>query len=461
MRLGKNHGFSGSAPLLFFLLAAACFASVSCSRQGWGVLLWSTEEPSIPSGTVLPVYIHSNIDKVWVVGIPDAYRSGKGALNKMEIPLSHFELAGNRAKARKQAAEFAQYALVYAENMQDGLPVRESPDNSARRVYRLRTGELIKVLSLAQGNPAISASGEPLPGDWYKVLTKDGVAGYCFSYRLKLFEHSGGILTAAPSTQEEAADPDLDMLMSKVWSPESYSVMLNNRRINLEDFSRHWRFDPGQDTGIAHIYLPNLDRSFPYTAIRPDGERAWRFEGTSLQMQFRSDTSLAVQFVESSGGMRTLLFVALPAGVDDIIMQETARREGLYSAIYTQGPVFSSNNYGTIVFGEGGSFSWSGFDLLVPQIIPSTAAGSGTVSMDLFLASALADRYNGAFSLRFAGSAEPAAARFMYTLDNQGFRIEVVPDSNIEDVTVMRRSASPMVLYFFRDEGPELLLSDW
>jgi hypothetical protein len=436
------------------LCAVVCCAALSaCSRLGWGVLLWSTEEPAIPSGTVLPVHIKSNIDKVWVVGVPDAYRDGTGAFNKLEIPLSRFELVGSKRRARKRAAEFAEYAHLYAENMQDGLPIRAGPDNGERRVYRLRSGDVIKILSLAQGNPAMSASGDPLPGDWYRVLTKDGVSGYCFSYRLKLFDYYGGQIAALPADEEESADPDLELLLSKIWSPESYGAMVNSRRINLEDLSRRWRFEPGQDTGIAHIYLSNLDRNFPYTAIRPEGERAWRFEGSNLQMSLRSDTTLAVQFTEGNGGMRTLLFVSLPAGVDDLIAQESARREGLYNAIYTQGPGFTSNNYGTLVFGEAGDFSWSGFNLLVPQLIPAEADGNGSVSMDLFLGPALADRYNGAFTLHFAG-ADQAQARFLFTLDNQGFRIEVAPESCIEDITVMRRAASPVVLYFFRDTEP-------
>jgi hypothetical protein len=39
----------------------------------------------------------------------------------------------------------------------------------------------------------------------------------------------------------------------------------------------------------------------------------------------------------------------------------------------------------------------------------------------------------------------------MYALDNQGFRIEIAPEATIEDNTVIRRAASPMVLYFFKD----------
>jgi len=428
---------------------------VSCSsRLGWGVLLWSTDDPPIPSGTVLPVYIRSNINKVWVIGIPNGLRNTKDGLDKMEIPLARLELVGSKSRANKRAGNFARYALTYAENMQDGLPIRDNPDNNARRVYRMKYGEIIKILSLEEGSPAISATGDPLPGDWYKVLTEDGSTGYCFSYRLKLFEHTGGLLAAsvpAAAESSSAPDPELDMLMMKVWLPELYSAMVDNKRINLDDLARRWRFDPGQETGIARIFAPGVDLSFSYTAIRPEGQRAWRFEGANLRMQLRTDTTLAVQYNESGGSMRTLLFVSLPLTVEDLVIQETARRERLYNAIYHQGPVFTSNNYGTIIFRENGTFTWKGFDLLVPHLLPESVDGTGTISMDLFLAPELEDRYTGAFTLHFGNGGAQAILRCMYALDNQGFRIEIAPETTIEDNTVFRRAASPMVLYFFKD----------
>ena len=448
MRIGKKP----RVWLLFLILV--CILAACSSRLGWGVLLWSTEDPPIPSGTVLPVYIRSNINKVWVVGVPDGLRNTRDGLDKIEIPLARLEFAGNRSKAQKRAGDFARYSLTYAENMQDGLPIRDNPDNNARRIYRLRYGEIIKVLSLEEGIPAISATGDPLPGDWYRVLTEDGSIGYCFSYRLKLFEHTGGPLAAsvpAAAESSSAADPELDMLFSKVWSPELYSTMADNKRIDIEALSRYWRFDPGQETGIARIYAPGVDLSFSYAAIRPEGSRSWRFEGTNLRMQLRADNTLAVQFAEGSGNMRTLLFVALPLTVEDIIMQETARRELLYDVIYNQGPVFTSNNYGTIVFREGGTFAWRGFDLLVPQYLPESIEGNGTISMDIFLGTGLEDRYTGAFSLLFGNGGRDAILRCMYLLDSQGFRIEIAPEATIEDNTVIRRAASPMVLYFFKD----------
>jgi hypothetical protein len=128
----------------------------------------------------------------------------------------------------------------------------------------------------------------------------------------------------------------------------------------------------------------------------------------------------------------------------------------LYNVIYNQGPVFTSNNYGTLNFRENKTFSWKGFDLLVPQFIPETTGGDGTISMDLFLDTSLEDRYNGAFTMHFGkngSGGEAAILRCMYALDNQGFRIEIAPESTVEDMTVVRRAPSPMVLYFYTNAG--------
>jgi len=435
----------------FFLLTTFILILFSSCKLGYGVLLWSTEDPVILSGTILPVYIRSNIDQVWVVGVPESYRQDKKSNNKIEIPLSHLNFTNSKKKARTLAAEFEYYAPIYAENLQDGLPIRDNPDNGARRIYRLRTGEVIKILEKVEGNPPISASGAPLPGDWYKVLTHNGVTGFCFSFRLKIFNHHDGPIQAVYGTRVEAApDPDLDMIFSKKWSPESYLQMINTRRININELEKNYRFDPGQDTGIAKIILPDMEMEFIYEGILPDGERAWRFEGTNLQMSLRTNTTLAVQYMEDTGLKRTLLFVALSADIEDLIMQENARRESKYAAIYNQGPVFTSNNYGTITFTQAGAFTWTGFDLLVPHIIPNDIKGEGHVYMDLFITPSFEERYNGAFTFRFNDSSK-LKIRFMYSLDNQGLRLEVLPDFAVEDITVTRRALSPVVLYFFRD----------
>ena len=421
----------------------------SCSKLGYGVLLWSIDDPPVDSGIVLPVFIKSNIEKKWVVGIPEKSIAQKDY--KIEIPLTQLEFIGSKRKAVKWAENFAPYATMYAENLQDGLPIRDNTDNNARRVYRLRLGEIVKVLSVAKGTPPISTTGDPLPGEWYKVLTLDGVTGYCFSYRLKIFSQKEDSVQQSSVVIRDTQDPDLDLIFSNTWSSEIYLQMINSGRINIQEMEKNYRFDPGQDTGIARIILPNLERQFTYQKINSEGERAWSFEGTNLQMVLRTNTTLAVQFMENSGLKRTLLFATLPTKVNDLIIQENARRETQYMSIYNQGPIFTSNNYGTITLMKTGDFSWTGYDLLVPQVIPQETKGGGRISMDLFISPSYEDRYNGAFTLRFSDIRQKNTIYFLYSIDNQGLRLEVVPDYGIEDITVMRKAPSPVVLYFFKD----------
>jgi hypothetical protein len=439
-----------------FVLLLLGLALSGCSRHlGWGVLLWSTEDPVIPAGTVLPVYIRSNIDHVWVAGIPKEYRTPEIPINKFEIPLWQLELVGRRGAAVKRAALYAEYAAIYAETLQDGLPVREDPDNTARRVYRLRQGQIVKVLARTEGNPAISATGDPLPGEWYRVLTEDGTTGYCFSYRLKLFEHDSGVpADAAPPEQRE--DPELDRVLSAAWSPEWYGTMVSSGKLDLAELEKQWRFVPGEDSGMAHLYLPGIDKTYPYTGIESTGSRSWRFTGSPLEMSLRSDTLLAVQYNDASGAARTQLFVALPSKVNDLVIQETERRSALFQNMFDQGPVFVSANYGTLTLLAEEQFSWTGYDLLSGQIIPLSVLGRGSVTMGLYLDYTLEDRYDGAMALNFngiGGSAVPVY--FLYIIDDQGFHIEYVPPENVEGVTVMRRTVNPLVIYFFKSQYPE------
>ena len=392
------------------------------------------------------------IDHVWVAGIPKKYRTPENPINKFEIPLWQLELVGRRGAAAKRAALYAEYAAIYAETLQDGLPVREAPDNGARRVYRLRQGQVVKVLARTEGNPAISATCDPLPGEWYRILTEDGTAGFCFSYRLKLFEHGSETLAdAAPPEKRE--DPDLDRVLSADWSPEWYGTMVSSGKLDLGELEKQWRFIPGEDSGTARLYLPGIDKTYPYTGIESTGSRSWRFTGSPLEMSLRSDTLLAVQYNDAAGAARTQLFVTLPSKVNDLVIQETERRSALFQHMFDQGPVFVSANYGTLTLLAEEQFSWTGYDLLSGQIIPPSVLGRGSVTMGLYLDYTLEDRYDGALALNFSGiGGPPVPVYFLYIVDDQGFHIEYVPPENVEGAAVVRRAANPLVIYFFKSQ---------
>jgi hypothetical protein len=437
------------------------------------LLLWSDEDRGIPSGTVLPVYIKSNIEKMWIVGVPREFAQAGERAVKFEIPLSVLDLVGGKGAAKKRAAEFSRYALTYAETLQDGLPVREAPDNGARRVYRLRQGEILKILEIAEGVPAISATGDPLPGDWFRILTEDGTRGYCFSYRLRLFEHTPGMLITASGDAGDARDAELEKVMTNKWVSEVYSAMVAERKLNLEALTKKWGFSLGEDTGIAHVYAPSntttrpgerqdIDVTFPYTEIRRLGNRDWQLvdaNGNSvLLIGLLSDTRLSVQYNTAAGLPLTLYFTTLSTPLDDLIVQETVRRDDLWESLLRHGTTWRSAYYGRINFEPSKNITWSGFDRLVPQFISNLALPSGRANLSLFLDPSLAQMYDGALTIQLnniGGGTTPV--HFLYAIEEgsavneYGLRLEVVPWDNIEDVTVKRRTPSPTILYFYSD----------
>jgi hypothetical protein len=432
------------------LLASLVFSS--CSKEiGWGVLLWSLEDPPIPSGTVLPVYARSNIEEKWFAGIPGEYRTEQHQ-EMAEIPLPHLELFNSKGAAAKRAAVLAEYAIIYAEVLQDGLPIRDKPENNAKRVYRLKEGEVIKIIEkTGQGIAAISTAGSPLEGDWFTVLTESGSTGFCFSYRLRLFEHTAGPLVIS-KPEIAGDDPELDIVLSRTWYPESYKVMVNSGNPDLNALSKHWGFLPGTDTGKAKISLTNADLTFPYKRISKISEGSWVFEGSPLLVTLQGDSNLAVQYDDEGGVTHTAMFVTLPASVDAIINREMERRQNLYQALFVRGPTFYSANYGSISFTSNMRFTWDEMGNLPSDIYPASALGSGSVDMGIYLQGDLAERYTGGLILKLdAVSGVAQNLHFIYTLDNQGLRMEFVPRGNMNGTTVTRREGSALVIYFSAD----------
>jgi hypothetical protein len=453
----------------------------SCTRkQGWGVLLWADDAHGIPSGTVLPVYIRSNINKVWIVGVPREIAEPGAEELKFEVPLAQLDLLKSRKLAETRARRFGAYALTYAETLQDGLPMREDADNSSRRVYRLREGEIVKILSKANGNPAISATGAPLPGDWYSVLTADGTRGYCFSYRLRLFEHIAGTRLAPPKIAEAGRDAALDDVLAQTWVSEVYGRMYDTGRFDLDALKKNWGFMPGEDSGAVHISVPNMDRGQPlekapgeinldvnYYEIKSLGGRAgqqsgqqtWQIldsegNGVILMSRLAPDT-LTLQISTEGGFLKTLYFTTLPVPLSDLVVQEGSRRDGLIETLLTNGSTYRSAFYGRLHFTGDGRFTWNGFDRLIPGVINAQALPQGRLEMRLFLSRDLATIYDGALSLFFnmIGGKEEEVV-FFYKIEKgsdgeRGLRLEQASKTNIENGTITNRIQSPIVIFFY------------
>ena len=332
---------------------------------------------------------------------------------------------------------------AYARVKLDGLPMRSNPDNTSNQVYRLKLGQLVKILWFGEGVPVLKG-GKPMDGQWYEVITEDGVRGWCFSYNLTIYDERESESSENTNLAQEK-DAELEAVLNEFWYPEHYRKMINNRQVDLDKMSLTWGFFPGLRSGIARVELQNTRLSFPYTKITKIGNK-YLFEGSNLSLQIRGQDIITLEFSDTNGKLRQENFITLNASPENIINNEIKRREAVIDKIAETSSEFTSENFGSLKILPDGQFIWSGYNLLSPSIIPSGAGSSGKVSLKHFLDKKLSGDYEGVLSFKFEKTSEQVV--FMYSISSKGLRLEAVESSSIQDNIVTRRSLDPVILFF-------------
>lgn len=112
-------------------------------------------------------------------------------------------------------------------------------------------------------------------GTWYEVMTNEGIQGWCFSHYLDIYDSREGRKTGANNIvgimvekEEEEEDPVLIKMLSATWVPEYYRTMLVRKSVDLDRVSTSYGFFPGNDTNVARVNLPTIQRTFPYSKIK-------------------------------------------------------------------------------------------------------------------------------------------------------------------------------------------------
>lgn len=425
----------------FFLLALVSlfFIFTSCThRIGYGLITWSSPEYGISAGDVVPVFIQSNIGNVYVVGI------GPKGQKHIELPLWQVEVYKSNSLARKAALSLGEYRHTYAIVKLDGLPIRSDPENTAKMVYRLKESEKIKVLEKGEGSPVLSGK-TALEGDWLKVMTDNGTSGWCFSYNLTVYDERDEEALANTSL-DSGPDPILENLLARTWYPEAWRTMIEKNQVDLDQINPEWGFFPGFEAKTARIVSKDGIVLFQYINVYKHETGEYRFEGSSLTVQIRGRGAILVSYTDDRGMPQAIFFVPLDLSPEEIIETEQQRRSATIDLIKNAGPRFVSSNYGVLHFLDDSSFLWNGFQLLSPSVIPNGTGASGKVEVRYFLTSELAASYNGVLSFYFESNAQPV--NFLYSLQEDGLRLEYLNNSSIKNSVAQSRNLNPLVLFF-------------
>jgi hypothetical protein len=415
--------------LLFALLLGSC-----ARGQGYGVVLWAPQGGRLANGEQVSVVRQSESAKTVTV---------RSSRVKGTFELDSWRLLPvlSRERAQAEAAAYAPYVATFAYAQRDGLPLREEPSQEARRVYKLREGQVVKVLVRGEQKVLI-ASYEDY---WYRVLTDDGYQGWCFGYFLPVFQSAGDPLGEAAALK--ARDPLLEALLSTRWRPEYFQEMVDKGRIDLERFSPEIGFFLYPDRKQAELSLPGFHERWDYRDIANVGPGRYLIAGPELRVVMsglermvltypRKDQQLAQVFINFTGDM------------DKVIEAEKARRQELFLVFLKRGQVMTSSAYGRIRLQEGMRFRWDGFGRLADQVFLRPVSGEGVVDFPYYLGSDLASSFDGVITFRFVEYGPAQGTSFAYKFDAGGVRFVFLRAQAIQDGEATALEASPLVIYF-------------
>ena len=424
--------------LPFIFLLSLIFTSCSDKIMGYSVVLWNIPEQHIKSGDIVPVYIKSNISHVYVIGT----ESGE----KKEVALWQLTEPVKKRKIKSVAAKYSENAATYASVKLDGLPCRAEPVNTAKQVYRLRKGEVIKILYKGKGQ-APMAGQTALEGDWYRVLADDGTLGWCFSYNLNLYETDGlgQRIGGAEIVELQEDDSHWQTIAANVWYPDYFRTMIDGGNIDLGLIHPLYRFTIDEEGKKVSLNTATIHESWDFDGYTKSDENEYSLKGISLKIIYRRSNYIVLRYTDSSGKPQDLNFVTISESIADIVNAEKERRSKAYMQIYTHGPIYSSSSYGKLEFKEDGTFRWTGFKLLVPSVIDAGTKSTGSAQVKYSLSKDLASSYDGVLTMKFDGMTREV--NFLYKLDGTALRMEDTSGADFNGSQLKSRGVSPVIIY--------------
>ncbi len=404
----RSGAVTAAAGLLALLLVAAC----EPAPRGYGVVLWSAGG-ALPAAAAVEVMEESTIEDRYVV----RRAAPEGERGEEPVPVARWRVRvfPEPEPAAAFAEQYMPYAASYAYAARNGLPVRAEASATADIVYKLRDGEVVKVL---QREPQPDQVGV-YENYWYHLLTEGGVSGYTFGEFLPVFETRGDPYPEALRLRSE--DATLDHVLATVWRPGEFRAMVITGRYDLDRFRAEYGLFPDPEAQVFRLVTAAGTREFAYENIERvgDGRYLLRRGDTvgGLRLTVQSASRLAVSYT-AAGRAVTRVFVALSSDVAELIAAERARRDQLYADLAARGARWRSTGYGTIELGAERGYRWRGFGGLVPGLLPPGLPGTGRVDFRYEPGPELAGRYDQVITFLFdpppdgdpAVPAAPAAA---------------------------------------------------
>lgn len=416
-------------------LVALLLSSCGPRPVASGMVLWSPDEDTLPTGSVIDIYGELRIAKKYTY-------APVGTKNYGEIQSWRVRRFDKRADAEAAAQNYGEWTptLAVVRPLNPGgdsvpLPIRADATTASTAIYRLEDGQVIKIIG-RHPDPVVRDDGTHY---WYRVLTDDGTEGWCFDLRLRIFNFGDNI------AEEAQTHPLMERFFSTVYRPEYFWLMIREQRVDLDRFDPAYGLFPDAENKTVLLNTEDTSQVFTYDQVIQSNERRFRFLGSSLEILFLGDTVINVQYVKD-GEETVERFLALAEDVNAVVKSEKERREKVYADLYSRGNLLKSSIYGEILLSEEGTFEWKGYDRLTPFALPPQSGTTGTIGFNRFTTLELSRVFDGVITFRF--DANGAEANFLYAYSGDGIQLTWVPEDMMDEGVVSEPPASPTVAFF-------------
>ena len=291
------------------------------------------------------------------------------------------------------------------------------------------------------------AGKAPLKGEWLKVLTQSGTTGWCFSYNLKQVEMDKfGTFISDNKDEIQEEDIILKKILAKRWYPDSYTAMIRDQHIDVNRMNSSYGFETGAESGTVRLTMPGINVNWQYNGVTKTPEETYKYNDIPIEITVRNADFIVVRYTDDSGKPQDFNLVTIAENIDELVANELKRRTDEYAKLYENGGQFKSSNYGQIKFNIDGTFTWRGYNRLVPSLIVKNAGNTGTVSIKYFISNSLKSTYTGILTLKFEKMNKEL--NFLYELEGKNIRLTDAGGASFRGTTVQSLGPSPLILYF-------------
>jgi hypothetical protein len=448
MRMSRPAYLFGIPACVLFGLGAVF--SCGPGAVGYGVVLWGQPEGPVVTGSVVKVIEKSETDKTCLLSIP-------GEKNAVEFSAGRIRILPDRSDADAYAKSLAPYLSSWAfSRKQDSppLPMRVSANASAETVYKLRQGQVVKVIGRTEKTEFI----KPYENYWYELVTDDGFSGWCFGHYLKVFTVEGDPTGTANKLLSE--DETLDRILGNVWRPDWFREQMGSGEIDLLKFREDVGFFPEPSENLFRLVLPTYSLEFRYERVDRLSAKNYDAVGSGLRISVLDEERIMLSYShknQETGG----LFALVTEDVAETISKELKRREDVYNGLMAKGSGLTSTAYGSIRLESGMRFTWSGFDRLVPSVIAAGTGSAGRIDFPFHLSKQLQGTYDGVITFIFdqpgaqarSGSSSALGTSFLYSSTGGGLRLTSLAADSFSELEVTRLGISP-VIFFTQGQNP-------